>query len=187
MQPGDPGDSLVLVRTGHLLLTQGHETPQERVVALAGPWELTGEEGLLPGTSRRTGARAGEATQVVILDGGGVGRALQTASKTFGAYLLAKEEELALARSLAGPRRAGNASGNLAALLLHLAHRLGKTAERRGTKIPIRLTHKVLADLSGCHRSTVTTLLNSWIYDGVLQQNQGLVTILDPVALAPGG
>jgi tRNA(fMet)-specific endonuclease VapC len=31
-----------------------------------------------------------------------------------------------------------------------------------------KLTHQVLADLAGAHRATVTTLLNDWLYDGVL-------------------
>jgi hypothetical protein len=31
-----------------------------------------------------------------------------------------------------------------------------------------RLTHQVLADLAGAHRATVTTLLNDWLYDGIL-------------------
>jgi CRP/FNR family transcriptional regulator len=181
--PGDESNSVLLVRTGHILLTHGHGTSQEKVVGLVGPWELTGEEGLLPGTSRRTGARAGEPAQVVLLDGGGVIRALQTGPKTFSAYLLAKEEELAMARTLAGPRREGSASEKLRALLLDLAKRLGKVEEKGSVRIPIRLTHKVLANLSGTHRSTVTTLLNDWIYDGVLQQTQGQIRILDPGAM----
>jgi CRP/FNR family transcriptional regulator len=181
--PGDPGGELFLVRTGHLRLTSHHGSPGERVVALAGPWELTGEEGLLPGTPRRTGARAGEKTQVTILDGESVNRAFRSASKSYGAFLLAKEEELALARALMGPRRAGATSKQLGALLLHLSDRLGRADEKMGNRIPIRLTHKVLADLAGCHRSTVTTLLNDWIYDGALEQSEGEFRILRPEAL----
>jgi CRP-like cAMP-binding protein len=181
--PGDPAQTLVLVRTGHLQLLADPGTEGERVVSVAGPWELTGEEGLFPGVSRRTSARAGEPTQVTLLEGEGVARALRTGSKTYGAYFLAKEEELALARSLVGPRREGSASSHLAALLLHLAGRLGRSEEKKGTRIPIRLTHKVLADLAGCHRSTVTTLLNDWIYDGVLRQADGQLWLLRPADL----
>jgi CRP/FNR family transcriptional regulator len=182
--PGDPAGELFLVRTGHLQLTEGHDTPGERVVAVAGPWELTGEEGLFPGMSRKTGAIAGEEAQITALDGAGVNRALRTASKTYGAFLLAKEEELTLARALGGPKRAGGAARHLGALLLHLAERLGRTEDRKSVRIPIRLTHRVLADLSGCHRSTVTTLLNDWIYDGVLQQSEGQLRIRRPKVLA---
>jgi CRP-like cAMP-binding protein len=181
--PGESAQTLILVRTGHVQLVAEPGTEKERVVSVAGPWELTGEEGLFPGVSRKTLARAGERAQVTLLDGEGVVRALRTGSKTYGAFFLAKEEELALARSLTGPRREGSASSHLAALLLHLASRLGRSEEKKGTRIPIRLTHKVLADLAGCHRSTVTTVLNGWIYDGVLRQRDGQLWILRPADL----
>ena len=40
-----------------------------------------------------------------------------------------------------------------------------------------------LADLSGCHRSTVTTLLNEWIYEGFLRQVDGELRILKAESL----
>ncbi|NNM05753.1 MAG: Crp/Fnr family transcriptional regulator [Gemmatimonadetes bacterium] len=181
--PGDGGNSLFLVRAGHMQLLSDPGTPRERVVGVVGPWELFGEEGLFTGASRGLEARAGEATQVTTLDGPGVNRALRTASKTYGAFLLAKEEELSLARALGGPRRQGSAAAHLGSLLLHLSRRLGRTEEKKGTIIPIRLTHMILADLTGCHRSTVTTLLNDWIYDGALRQVDGYLLIRKPKAL----
>jgi len=50
---------------------------------------------------------------------------------------------------------------------LDLGERCGEPAGR-GIHLSERLTHQVLADLSGAHRATVTTLLNDWLYDGVL-------------------
>jgi CRP-like cAMP-binding protein len=180
---GEPARDLFLVRTGHLEMIVSLAEGGERVVGVVGPWEMTGEEALLSGTPRKTGSRAGGPTQVTVLDGDGVNRALRTASKTYGAFFLAKEQELALARELAGPRRTGGASRQLAALLLDLSDRLGRAEEQKGIRIPIRLTHKVLADLCGSHRSTVTTLLNDWIYEGVVQQEGGEIRILRPKAL----
>lgn len=181
--PGDTGNELFLVRTGQIRLTEGHGTPQERVVSVIGPWEMTGEEGLLPGTARRTGARAGEDSLVIPLAGSKVNLALRTASKTYGAFIASKEAELVLARTLTGPRRAGGATRQLGALLLHLSDRLGRAEEGKGIRIPIRLPHRVLADLAGCHRSTVTTILNDWIYEGVITQKDGRFLILDPESL----
>lgn len=186
-KPGDHGGVLYLVRTGHLQLTAHHGTADERVVAVAGPWEMTGDEGLFPGFPRKTGARAGEPTQVSVLDGEGVNRALRTASRTYGAYLLAKEEELALARAQVGPKRAGGAARDLGALLLHLASRVGRVEDKKGVRIPIRLTHRVLADLAGCHRSTVTTILNDWIYEDALAVEGGRILVLRPDALSAWG
>jgi hypothetical protein len=36
----------------------------------------------------------------------------------------------------------------------------------------------VLADLAGTHRATVTTLLNDWLYDGVLATTSGGCLVL---------
>ena len=38
----------------------------------------------------------------------------------------------------------------------------------RGMELSERMTHQILADLAGAHRATVTTLLNDWLYEGVL-------------------
>jgi CRP-like cAMP-binding protein len=184
-EAGARESNLVLVRTGHLLLEAFEGGESSRVVSLVGPWEMGGEEALFQGTPRKTTARAGEASMVTILDGKGVRRALRTGAKTHEAFLLAKEEELSLARAFGTRRRKGNAGRRLGALILHLARRIGRTEEKKGMRIPIRLTHSTLADLSGCHRSTVTTLLNEWIYEGILRQTEGELRILKPSSI-PG-
>jgi len=181
-EAGDPADTLVLVRRGHLRLTLDEEGGGFRAVAVVGPWELTGEEGLVPGSRRRTGARAGETAQIQRLDGASVARALRTAERTLDSYLLAKGEEEKLARILGGPRRAGGAALRVGSVLLDLARRLGRL-EEKGARIPISLTHQLLADLSGTHRSTVTTLLNDWIYEGLLRDDPDGLRILGPEAL----
>lgn len=181
--PGDSASVLFLVRKGHLRLVAPETGEAERVVGVVGPGELAGDEALVPWAVRRTEARAGEETHLTILDGVAVHRTLQTAARTMEAYLQAKEEDLALARAMAGSRGSGGAQGRLAALLLHLAARMGK-GEGGGTRISLRLTHQVLADLTGTHRSTVTTLLNDWIYEGWMEDDEGSLQILDSRALA---
>jgi CRP-like cAMP-binding protein len=179
------GPKVCLVRSGHIqLLAPGEEKPN-RILAVAGPWEMAGEEGFLTGIPRRVAASAGERCLVSLLEGEAVARALRTAPKTFEAYFRAKEEELTLARCLTRTRQKGGAARRLSALLLHLSSRLGR-GEEGGIRIPIRLTHRVLADLSGSHRSTVTTLLNDWIYKGVLREEDGHIRILAVGTLQEG-
>jgi len=179
---GDSAHDVCLVKTGHLLQLSFSHRSQGRVVALAGPWEMTGEEALVPGSRRRTEARAGEDTEILVLDGAAVNRAFRSASRTLEAFLSAKEEDLELAQGLGGLRRPGGAPARLGILLRHLAARLGRDGEG-GTILPIRLTHQVLADLCAAHRSTVTTILNDWIYQDILRESQGYLQILSPRAL----
>ena len=44
-------------------------------------------------------------------------------------------------------------------------------------RIPHWFTHAELADLVGAHRSTVTTQLNEWIYEGLLRDESGELLI----------
>jgi len=194
---GDPGGEVYLVTSGLLLLTAQYGGRTERTVDLAGPMELAGEEGLVPGAHRWTNARAETSSQVVALEGKAVAQTLQTATRTFHAFLQGREGAIDLARIPGIPRSSGGARGRLAAVLLHLAGRFGQE-EEGGVRISVRLTHQILADLSASHRSTVTTLLNDWIYDEVLEGRGKELRILHPKALtalshgtgslkAPGG
>ena len=188
---GVASHDLFLVKTGYLRFTRpepvgspgGLEEPG-RIVDIAGPWEVAGEEALLPDTPRRMTTLAGRPTQVAVLPGPECQKALQTSQRTLEAFLRAKEEELALARALSVLRRSGGAGARLGAVLLHLSARHGRPEEGGGVRIGLPLTHQLLADLSAAHRSTVTTLLNDWIYQGVLGGDRGAILILRPAALA---
>jgi CRP-like cAMP-binding protein len=190
---GEPATDLYLVKGGHIRLL---ETPgadgqttneaQPRVAALMGPWEVLGEEALREGTRRRFRAEAGEPAQVTVLDGPGTRRGIQTSRRSFEAFLRDKEAEWELARVMAEARRPGGAARRVGALLMDLAARFGRDGTGPGSLIPILLTHQVLADLSFSHRSTVTTLLNDWIYSEILADEAAGLRILRPDALGGG-
>jgi CRP-like cAMP-binding protein len=64
-------------------------------------------------------------------------------------------------------------------VLLDLSTRCGDPAGR-SVQFSVKLTHQVLADLSGAHRATVTTLLNDWLYDGVIAMADGFLGLRRP-------
>ncbi len=184
---GETAGDLYLVKGGHIRLLEppasdsaGPGEGEGRVTALAGPWEVVGEEALQEGSCRRFRAVAGEPAHVTVLDGPGARRALRTSQKSFEAFLRGKEAEASLARALAEARRPGGAQERLGALLLDLSARFGREGTGQGTLVPLLLTHQVLAELSFSHRSTVTTLLNDWIYDGVLADEETGFRVLRP-------
>ena len=184
---GEAAGDVYLVKGGHIRLLDlpGPEPEpawegEGRVTALAGPWEMVGEEALQEGVSRQFQALAGEPAQVTVLDGPGARRAFQTSQKSFEAFLRGKDAEVSLARALAESRRPGGAQERLGTLLLHLSARFGREGTGQGTLVPLLLTHQVLADLSFSHRSTVTTLLNDWIYAGVLADEKPGFRVLRP-------
>jgi CRP-like cAMP-binding protein len=166
--PGDPARGVWLVLEGHvrLVLPGLEQGKPDRTVALALPWELFGDEALTQG-HRRYGAVAGSRCVVAQLPERGVLRGLKTARKSLDAYLEGLERELHRLRHAQGGSQGPSAAQRLSEVLLDLGERCGERVGR-GVLLSERLTHQVLADLAGAHRATVTTLLNDWLYEGVL-------------------
>lgn len=148
-----------------------------RTVAVVGPYELFGEEALATGNRRPYRAVAGEPCSLSGADGARVLRGLRGTRHTLSGLFESAAVDLARTRwappGTGGPRTAER----LADILLELAVRFGEPREGGGIRIPLRLTHSVLADLAGAHRSTVTTLLNEWLYEGILEEDTGIPAI----------
>ena len=182
--PGDVADVVWLVREGYVrLVLPGMEKGQGmRTVGLALPGELFGDEALTQG-HRRYGAIAGTRSVVHPLQATKVLGALKTARKSLDAYLEGVESELHRLRHAQGGSQGPSASQRLAEALLDLGSRCGEPAGR-GVRLTERFTHQTLADLAGAHRATVTTLLNDWIYDGIIAMGAaGRLVLARPAGL----
>ena len=140
----------------------------ERTVAVALPWEMFGDEALTEG-HRRYGAVAGSTCTVNALPKGAVLSGLKTAKSSLDAYLEGQERELHRLRHAQGGSRGPNTAQRLAEVLLDMGARCGEPSVR-SIHLSEKITHQVLADLAGAHRATVTTLLNDWLYEGVLSE-----------------
>ena len=174
---GDPGGQVFLVREGHVCLRLGADRGA-LTAAVAGPSELFGEEGMMPGALRPYTAVAGERGGVVPLDGPAVRAILRSSQHTLTTYIEVKERELGLLRAAAAGSPGLSARQRLAAVVLDLVERLGE-ADGDRTRLPHWFTHRELADLAGAHRSTVTTCLNDWIWRGFLD-TRGRSLVLNP-------
>ena len=164
---GEPAAGVYVVQRGHVCLKLGGATEGARTVAVAGTHELFGDEGMVPGALRPYTAVAGERSAVVALDGPSVRAVLRTSQHTLTAYLEVKERDLEVLRRAATGSPGATAVERLAGVVVDLVERLGE-ADGKGTRLPHWFTHRELADLAGAHRSTVTTLLNDWIWRGLL-------------------
>jgi CRP/FNR family cyclic AMP-dependent transcriptional regulator len=164
---GDGGGLVFMVREGHVCLRLPAPAGDQRTVAVAGPWELFGEEGMVPGTPRPYTAVAAGRCVVLALEGAAVRTVLRTSQHTLTTYLEVKERELERVRAAASGSPGPTARQRLAAVLLDLAERFGER-DPRGVHLRQWFTHRELADLAGAHRSTVTTSLNDWIWEGSL-------------------
>ena len=183
---GEDAETVFMVHEGHVRLTlprTGEET--ERTVAVAGPGELFGDEAVTTHVTRRYAAVAGSACVVLALSGVAVFKALRGSPKTLGAFLSSYDRDLTEARRLAGSS-GSSTRARIADVLLDLAYRLGDDDGRR-IRVEHWFTHQEIADLAGAHRSTVTTAMNEWIYEGVLRQRPRGLIVSKPGALGKAG
>ena len=182
-EPGTPARDVFLVREGYLrLVLPGMEQGSRlRTAGLALPWEFVGFEALTRGL-RRYGAVAGCSSAVQALPGGAVMRALKSARRTLDAYLEGTERELHRVRHARAGSHGPTTRQRLAEVVLDLAERAGEKVGRE-IRLDVRPTHQVLADLAGAHRATVTTLLNDWLYEGILRDREGVMIVVRPAAL----
>ena len=181
--PGSEAAEVLLVREGYvrLVLPAMEQGREPRTSGLALPWEFFGTEALTGGL-RRYGAVAGPRCAVQALPAPDVLAALRTARKTLDAYLFGTERDLHLLRHSRSGSRGPSARQRLAEVLLDLGERSGDRTGR-GVRLGVRPTHQVLADLAGAHRATVTTVINEWLYEGILSDRDGNLTLSRPSAL----
>jgi len=187
---GEDADDLYLVRDGHARLTlPGRGGEPARTVLVAGPGEIFGLEALEPDAVRLLGARAGEPSTLVALPGARTLRAIRTTTWTLPLLLSAANRDLARALWAGPGARGPSTPRRLADLLLELARRLGEPVEEGGgaIRIPHWLTHQELADLVGAHRSTVTTRINDWIYQDLLDSDGRALVVRRPDELERRG
>lgn len=165
----DESPVVYLVHTGHVRLTLPRAGSQpDRTVAVVGPAELFGEEAISIDIPRRYTAVAGSSCTLLPLSGVGVFNALRGSPKTLSTFFSMWDADLVSARQVAG-LSGSSSKARIADVIMNLARRLG-TEEGRKIRLEHWFTHQELADLAGAHRSTVTTVLNDWIYKGVLKQ-----------------
>lgn len=180
---GAPAERVFMVRRGHVRLTLPPDRRgRERTTAVAGPRELFGEEALVEESTRVYGARAGEHVKLSAVNGSDALRSIRGTGRTLPFFLQAGSVDLLRARWPSPGGSGPTTSERLADLLLEFADRFG---EREGDaiRIPHWFTHEELADLVGAHRSTVTTQLNDWIYQGLLEEGSNEVVIARPASL----
>ena len=105
---------------------------------------------------------------------------------TLSQFLCSNDNDLAEAR-LISLSSGFSSKARIADVLLDLAYRFGVDDGRR-IRLDHWFTHQELADLAGAHRSTVTTAINDWIYDGMLKpQRRGGLIINKPGTLRKAG
>jgi CRP/FNR family transcriptional regulator len=174
--PGDPAQSVFLVRSGFLRLGRLTDSGAELALDVAGPGEIVGQEAVLGEAQRSQLAQALSAVRAALLPAAALEAALAQAPALalalarHGAARSRRLEARAALNALADCRR------RLERVLLELAARFG-CDERRGRRIVARLTHEDLARLIGASRETVTPILGEWRAAGLIDYDRRSIVV----------
>jgi CRP/FNR family transcriptional regulator, cyclic AMP receptor protein len=178
---GDPADSVLYIQEGAVKLAVLSPGGKEAVVAMLGPGDFFGEQGLAGHPIRLTAAIAVTATIVLIIPTPQMIRLLHEQhvfSDRFISHMLARniriEEDLV-------DQLFNSSEKRLARALLLLA-RYGKPAQTH--RVLPRISQETLAEMIGTTRSRVNFFMNKFKklgfieYNGVLKVNQSLLTVV---------
>jgi CRP/FNR family cyclic AMP-dependent transcriptional regulator len=181
-EAGEAAHEVYLVQSGYIRLVECGSAARVHTVAVGGPWEVIGEEAMEEGL-RRYSAVAGETASYRALDGPAFLHVIKSTEQTLSAFLDGLFKDLETARRLTYGAGGPSATGRIALVLLELGRRWGEPRDGGGVLVSQRVTHQLLADLAGTHRSTVTTTLNDWLYRGILKNADRGIHLAKPEKL----
>jgi CRP/FNR family cyclic AMP-dependent transcriptional regulator len=172
---GDPGDHLVLVRSGRLRVLVTSERGQELVLTILGPGEALGELSIVDGLPRSASVEAVEAVELVLLP----------ADRVRGVLLGDPAATLAAMRMLAGQvRRLTGSAADL--VFLDLGHRLAKLVVARAgsdSVADLGVSQSGLAAQLGATRQSVNRALAGLQRRGWVDVEGSRVLVRDAAAL----
>lgn len=180
-QRGDAGDSLMILLSGRVKITNVTADAREVALNFLGPGDLAGELAALDGGPRSANASALEATEALVIwrrDLLPVLEAHPKAMLEIIAALAAKVRSMSAALEQSGLQMAAKAAG----ALLRLAEQHGKVAPA-GVVIDLGLSQRDLGNYAGLSRENMNRQLAALKDEGLIRVDAGEIVILDREAL----
>lgn len=172
---GESADSLVVVCTGTLKLTQPWEEGREVILELVNRGEIVGEEAAIPHSARLTSCTAlsagrgvrlsREVLSPVVRQDPELGMLLLKASYRHAKAKITRLDEMTV----------GSVRSRVARVLLRLGSEHGLD-DARGRFVPVPLKRGDLADMVACRVETVIRVMTEWQRRDVMEtQREGFV------------
>ena len=181
--PGDPSSSVYFLKRGRVKIANTAPSGKEVTFDILEAGDIFGELDVLEDAPRSTSAETLDDALICVIP-----------RKDFDQYLAMHPSVMYKLTKLIGLRLKKIQSRvedllfrEVPARLAHLLSELGKTegvAEKQGIRLNVKLTHQEMANLIGCNRETVSTIMGQFRDDGLIQMDGRTITILKPSALS---
>ncbi len=179
---GDPSDAVYVIASGHIRIWTVSAAGVEVTLNVQTAGAVIGEIGMLDNRVRTAGATAMGPTELICISRNTFFGALdadpQLARNVIG--LLCQRLRWTTARVEDAVLRP--APQRLARILGHLAQDHSRRTPR-GREITLKMTQGELAQWTAMSRESLNKLLHRWIHDGVVSQENGVLTICKPELL----
>jgi CRP/FNR family transcriptional regulator, cyclic AMP receptor protein len=176
-QRGDDGDSLMIILSGRVKITNITADAREVALNFLGPGDLNGELAALDGKPRSANASALEATEALVIWRRDLLPALEQHPKAMLeiiAALAGKVRLMSAAVEQSGLQMAAKAAG----ALLRLAEQHGKQSPS-GLQIDLKLSQRDLGAYAGLSRENMNRQLSALKDEGLIRVDGAIITILD--------
>lgn len=175
--PGDPGDSVFLLKSGKVKVSKGSEDGREITIAILEPGEIFGEVEVLDDSLRDTIAEALDDTYICVIKREDFESLLKRRPDL--SFKLTKLMGLRLKRIESHIENLvfKDVPARLAHLLLDFSKKFG-VKEGDGIRIGLRITHQEIANLIGSTRETVSMTLGEFRRRGFIALEGRKILIL---------
>ncbi|HRD78128.1 MAG TPA: Crp/Fnr family transcriptional regulator [Hyphomicrobiaceae bacterium] len=178
---GDAGDSMMIIVTGRVKITNVTADAHEVVLNFLGKGDVLGEIALLDGRERTAGAVTLEATEVLVLQRRDALPVLTAHPDTLLEVIMVLCEKLRLASGIIESHTLDMA-GRTASGLLRLVRQHGRQS-KGGALIDLKLSQRDLGNYLGLSRENVNRQLAALREKGVISVDGANITIVDEDAL----
>ena len=176
---GDPGDTLHVVRRGHLKIVVPMEGGEEAVLTIVGPGDLFGEMALLDGGSRSATVVAMEPVETETLSRADFLMLLRGNPDAVDQLLVSLARTIRRLTDALSDLMFLDMRGRLTRKLLELAESHGRASDG-AIEITVAFTQEELAGMIGATRPRVNKLLGFFEDEGVITHRGRLIVILKP-------
>ena len=181
--PGDPSNNVYLLKQGRVKIANTAPNGKEVTFDILEPGEVFGELEVLEGSPRSTSAEALDDALICVIP-----------RKDFDQYLAMHPNVTVKLTKLIGLRLKRIQSRvedlvfrDVPARLAHLLSELGRSegvAGQQGVRLKVKLTHQEMANLIGCSRETVSTIMGQFRDQELIKMEGRTITLLKPAALS---
>jgi CRP/FNR family transcriptional regulator, cyclic AMP receptor protein len=178
---GDPGNSMMAVLKGRVIITAPSPDGRQMVLSVMHEGDVFGEIGMLDGKERTADASAMSDCELLIVPRGSLLALLERRPELYLRLLIVLCERLRRTNEQVEDLAFLDLEARIAKVLVRLAEENGGAAK---PPVAVKISQRTLGELVGGSRESVNKHLQDWKRSGIIALGKGSIVVNDLKALA---